>query len=50
MRLGEYVGFLRSHVRHVVAEMEKDVLVSVTNPKPNRRSGTYPEGTQLKFR
>lgn len=46
----EYVGFLRPHVRHVVTEMEKDGLVSVTNPKPNRRPGTYPEGTQLKFR
>jgi len=46
----EYVGFLRPHVRHVVVEMEKDALVTVVNPKPNRRPDTYPEGTQLKFR
>jgi three-Cys-motif partner protein len=46
----EYVGFLRPHVRHVIAGMEKDALVGVTNPKPNRRPGTYPEGTDLKFR
>ncbi len=42
--------FLRTHIRkNVLVPMEKEGTVSLVDPKPDRRKGTYPDGTLLKF-
>lgn len=51
--LGDWVvenKFLRTHIRTVLAQLEKEGVVSLVNPKPGRRRYTYPDGTILRFR
>jgi three-Cys-motif partner protein len=41
--------FLASHFKRILKEMEAKGEVSVVNPKPRRRVGTFPDGTELEF-
>lgn len=45
----EETAFRESHYKPVLKTMEKDGALSVSNAKPTRRSGTFPDGTLIEF-